>query len=90
MQITARQNESQQEWYREGEQPVVSCMMQEKAGFFDFYFFVNVTINIILTKVMNGSSRTAKALRELRGGATQWLESVETRPGTELWKHEKR
>ncbi|MEI2281357.1 hypothetical protein [Paenibacillus polysaccharolyticus] len=29
----------QQEWYREGEQPVVSCIMQEKAGFFDFYFF---------------------------------------------------
>ncbi|MDP9700548.1 hypothetical protein J2T16_003455 [Paenibacillus intestini] len=39
---------------------------------------------------MNGSSRTAKALRELRGGATQWLESFESRPGTELWKHEKR
>ncbi|CAI6082143.1 hypothetical protein PAECIP112173_03459 [Paenibacillus sp. JJ-100] len=31
-----------------------------------------------------------KALRELRGGATQWLESFESRPGTELWKHEKR
>jgi hypothetical protein len=29
---------SQQEWYRDGEQPVVSCIMQEKAGFFDFNF----------------------------------------------------
>jgi hypothetical protein len=27
------------------------------------------------------------ALRELRGGATQWLETFESRPGTELWKH---
>ncbi|WP_435368256.1 hypothetical protein [Paenibacillus polysaccharolyticus] len=27
----------QQEWYREGEQPVVSCIMQERAGFFDFF-----------------------------------------------------
>lgn len=32
----------QQEWYREGEQPVVSCIMQEKAGFFDFYFLINM------------------------------------------------
>lgn len=36
---------------------------------------------------MNGSSRTTMALRELRGGATQWLETFESRPGTELWKH---
>ncbi|MDQ0722151.1 hypothetical protein QF049_003412 [Paenibacillus sp. W4I10] len=34
--VLNEQEGSQQEWYREGEQPVVSCILHEVAGFFDF------------------------------------------------------